>query len=702
MAPAQGHETSVARFACSWTAATDSNGGVTYRLQISHDGAFSSLAVDSPGLSSTTSPSATFGSAWYAWRVIASDTFGNQTVSETRVFAIDAEAPPAPTLRAPRSGETLTSSTVELKWDASTDPPLGNSALASASSAAPVRYNVQVSRFSSFSPLLSNDTMTETRAFLVLSSVDTGIFFWRVAAVDRMGNRAASTDTFRRAAPTDTIPPQPPMELRGIALETGGVKLEWQPSPSPDMAGGGYRIYWDSGLRTGADTLLDYVPHQSAGPITYITGVLTIDSIYRFRVQSVDALGNSDLNTNMVEVRVRGGAPPYAQTEIITPHAGHRVTRAGGVEVVARVLGADVQRSSVTAVRFQYRPSGGTWTDMAVMTNQSNPAAFGGAGNVNVHWDARSIPDTAVDLRAVPVLGGFAAETMAEVIRIELVSNPSDASINMNASASADTFRIDQVVFRDRQDTIMAITPSGRLTEIVLDSGAARNASDTNTVRLRVALTPKSPIDTRALGSSHRQEVGLVTDVSFSDSSQPGADVWIILPLPDMDADRKITVNGTKVSVFDLEVWTYSSDTGKWEKLGMPQIDLDAKTARFRARHFSFFTLAAPVAAVANLSGLQVFPNPFVPNDASADNGVEYQAGVANTGVTFQNIPAASKLQIFDSLGSRVAEMVIDASGGAQWDARNGRGDKVASGVYIYLVTTPSGEHRSGKLVVIR
>ena len=37
-----------------------------------------------------------------------------------------------------------------------------------------------------------------------------------------------------------------------------------------------------------------------------------------------------------------------------------------------------------------------------------------------------------------------------------------------------------------------------------------------------------------------------------------------------------------------------------------------------------------------------------------------------------------------------------------QWDVCNENGDKVASGLYFYLVTCGMGEQKSGKIVVIR
>ena len=36
------------------------------------------------------------------------------------------------------------------------------------------------------------------------------------------------------------------------------------------------------------------------------------------------------------------------------------------------------------------------------------------------------------------------------------------------------------------------------------------------------------------------------------------------------------------------------------------------------------------------------------------------------------------------------------------WDLRNGRGDQIAPGLYIYVVETPSGDKKVDKFAVVR
>ncbi len=153
-----------------------------------------------------------------------------------------------------------------------------------------------------------------------------------------------------------------------------------------------------------------------------------------------------------------------------------------------------------------------------------------------------------------------------------------------------------------------------------------------------------------------------------------------------------------------LGFFTFDEASGKWVALTGGTSEGSGDRTRFRQTlsHFSFYTLAVPVAAAATLGNFTVYPNPWVPGDGNPLTGVEYQAGVANTGITFENIPVGSDLKVYTPLGELVAQWIIDASGGAQWDVRNRRGERAASGIYVYVVRTPQGERRVGKFAVVR
>ncbi len=88
------------------------------------------------------------------------------------------------------------------------------------------------------------------------------------------------------------------------------------------------------------------------------------------------------------------------------------------------------------------------------------------------------------------------------------------------------------------------------------------------------------------------------------------------------------------------------------------------------------------------LTGHQVYPNPWRKDKHTGQD------------ITFSGLNADTTLKIFTVSGFLVREI----TGGTTmaWDLKNDRGDKVVSGLYIYLLTDRQGSKVKGKVVVIR
>lgn len=69
--------------------------------------------------------------------------------------------------------------------------------------------------------------------------------------------------------------------------------------------------------------------------------------------------------------------------------------------------------------------------------------------------------------------------------------------------------------------------------------------------------------------------------------------------------------------------------------------------------------------------------------------------------ITFDQMPAGGSLKIFTVSGHLVKEIPI-AGSSLTWDLTNASGQRVASGVYIYLVTDGAGQKVRGKLALIK
>ena len=107
--------------------------------------------------------------------------------------------------------------------------------------------------------------------------------------------------------------------------------------------------------------------------------------------------------------------------------------------------------------------------------------------------------------------------------------------------------------------------------------------------------------------------------------------------------------------------------------------DLYVSTLRGISLYSSGF--ADPTVDVATINA---FPNPFVIGDVSV-------------GLRF-NYAGAGTARIFTVAGERVMDMPVNGV----WDGRNGSGQPVASGVYIFTVTDGEGKIGHGKFLLIR
>lgn len=97
-----------------------------------------------------------------------------------------------------------------------------------------------------------------------------------------------------------------------------------------------------------------------------------------------------------------------------------------------------------------------------------------------------------------------------------------------------------------------------------------------------------------------------------------------------------------------------------------------------------------------NLSEVYVYPNPYKPNSPSS----KFYADK----ITFKRLPAQATIKVFTISGELAATLrKTDASvDDYEWSATNDAGRKLASGVYIYFITTQTGEKAKGKFAIIK
>jgi hypothetical protein len=91
----------------------------------------------------------------------------------------------------------------------------------------------------------------------------------------------------------------------------------------------------------------------------------------------------------------------------------------------------------------------------------------------------------------------------------------------------------------------------------------------------------------------------------------------------------------------------------------------------------------------ADLSGVRVYPNPWRSNKHT------------NVPITFDNLTLNTTIKIFTVAGHWVKTLPVSNSS-VTWDLTNDSGDKVASGLYVYLMTTDQGSKKTGQIAVIK
>lgn len=189
---------------------------------------------------------------------------------------LDSSPPPAP----PNLHSTgHTSTTVDLAWDAVTDPETSVA-----------HYNVYVD---GSKQIEARDTTA------TVSGLDSSTAYdFRVTAVDAGGNEsgASSTVTVTTDSGSDTVAPTAPTSLRSPKQTRHTVHLNWDASTDRESSVDHYNVYLDGSRRT-----------ESTSTRTVVHG-LEADTTYRFSVTAVDAAGNESGHSN--EITVETEKPP--------------------------------------------------------------------------------------------------------------------------------------------------------------------------------------------------------------------------------------------------------------------------------------------------------------------------------------------------------------------------------------------------------
>ncbi|MEW6608435.1 MAG: T9SS type A sorting domain-containing protein, partial [bacterium] len=128
----------------------------------------------------------------------------------------------------------------------------------------------------------------------------------------------------------------------------------------------------------------------------------------------------------------------------------------------------------------------------------------------------------------------------------------------------------------------------------------------------------------------------------------------------------------------------YYVEDGEWKEIENQKLDMVNKELVFYVPHLSLVGIGGEV--VKPLGEVIVYPNP------------------AREQVTFgDNLPGQIKVRIFNIVGEEVYEYEgVSSSGKWLWKLQNKDNEKVAGGIYIYVISSSEGDKKVGKIGVVR
>jgi subtilisin family serine protease len=147
-----------------------------------------------------------------------------------------------------------------------------------------------------------------------------------------------------------------------------------------------------------------------------------------------------------------------------------------------------------------------------------------------------------------------------------------------------------------------------------------------------------------------------------------------------------------------LKIYQMDTLSGQWKLIsGIQSVNTTNKTVVAEADGSNWdkgidYRLFVTLAPSGDLNEVRVYPNPYKPN-----------SGLGHSKITFDNLTDSAKIKIFNIAGELVRSMEEEGSTGRkEWDATNDNSERLASGVYIYLITADNGSKKIGKLAIIR
>ncbi|MFZ1683887.1 MAG: fibronectin type III domain-containing protein [Candidatus Zixiibacteriota bacterium] len=247
----------------------------SYHLQVATSIAFSTVVIDQPTLSGTSSTlSGLTANTVYYWRVSASNASGASPYSVTRSFTTVATVPSPPALVTPASGSSGVSTGPTLSWNAS---------------ATATSYRLQVSSSATFATTIVDQSAITTTSKAISGLSGGTAYYWRVNASNAAGAGAYSAVwSFTTGVASPPLAPALASPANSATGQSVNPTFTWTASAGAVS----YRVQVSTGATFGT-TVID---QSNLVPTTFAVTGLSIGTTYYWRVSASNA----------------GGAGPYS------------------------------------------------------------------------------------------------------------------------------------------------------------------------------------------------------------------------------------------------------------------------------------------------------------------------------------------------------------------------------------------------------
>jgi subtilisin family serine protease len=713
----------------TWTASGDNVGVTGYRLDVATDLAFTNLVLGysnkdlgnvTANLISGLSPATT-----YYTRLRAYDAAGNTSAYSLIASALtqsvgDTTSPTIPTGLALINVTTVS---FNLSWTASTDD----------TAVAGYRLDVSTSSiFAGFVAGYNNKDVGNVTNALVSGLAPSTVYYTRLRAYDAAGNNSASSIALstRTLTPADTTAPSVPTGLTLTNATVSSLNLSWT-AASDDVAVTGYKL--DVALDLGFTSLVSGYNNKDLGNTTStsITG-LTAATPYYARLRAYDAAGNTS-----------GSSASTSGVTLATPPAS-------SIQLIQKTSAITSSASSLLAT-FTTNVTSGNLIVAAVSSWPNVPTATGitdsrgntyvrvgavlstGGGAKTALYYAKNFSNGANTLTySASGTGNEMSIVIAEFAGIDL-NNPVDASAGTtgtsNAPNSGNMTPIvsgDLVIGAGTHDNTTVTTAGSGFTMVAI---ATEDSNSHQPVAMEYKVLSGTPLTAATFTLASSMNWGQngvlfkarptgITGLSVSD-----------LPSPQFTPAGQVPLDATLTARFDP---SYAIKTFEWTVSALSPTSASAAAVAIPAPSFISSAQSSIQGATGSLPLRSVIAAPGIyqvsvtaytadsqqsPATTATVNvivGVGMTAAKARafpnpwrsdlhgtTDITFDQMPNESTVKIFTISGHWVRTLSA-LNGSVTWDRKNSVGELVASGIYIYLITDPEGNHARGQLAIIR